>query len=147
MQIFAFNISAKLSTLSIDIVSFAYIFVSPLPTKEFTFKSSFNIWIPSAFSMLLTISTSSFEYILISTSIAAFIPIFLPFITFASIDFNLVSNVQLIPSLAPETWMFSEKSKLVFNPRVLSLLSSAMYIIYVLIFPSILTLSSNTSFL
>ena len=101
----------------------------------------------STFVILFTISTSSFEYIFIFTSRLAFILTFLPFITLHSISFTLHFVSNIIPSLQPWTAMFSEKSKLQFKALRLSSLLSGKYITYVFIQPSILTLSSDTSFL
>ena len=55
-----------------------------------------------------------------SVYINAFNPIFLPFITFASMLFNLVFTLQFISSFIFAICIFSEKSKLVVSPLTLS---------------------------
>ena len=100
-----------------------------------------------AFCTSFITSTSSLEYIFRYISNVAFIPIFLPFKTLQSIDFTLISVIAFIPSWQFGTFIFSEKSKLVFKPLTESFTPSGIYIIYVSMFPSNLTFSSFISFL
>ena len=142
-----FSISASWSIESICTVSFAFIFVVPVPNKEFTVNDVFKICIPSSFVTSFTTSFSSFEYTFADTSNATFIPIFLSFMTFASTLFTLVFSVACISDVIPSISMLSEKSNVVLNPLIPSSFPSGTYIIYVWTLPSNLIFPSCTSFL
>ena len=142
-----FIISAKLSVSFNFIVSFAYVFVSPLPTSEFTLNFLFNTCTsPTLFTCFIK-STFSLADIIIFASTIALKFTFLPFKTLQSILLTFKSKFKSIPSCASDILKLCENSKLVFRLLMYPSSVSAKYIIYVSIFPSILTFPLDISFL